>query len=144
METRSRGARRAEGKAHVGCRHKRRIQRPGHYAMQCLLRKGKSPAVNTITTDIQQVTTRQQAKNADWAAEDELCRTTKEWVKKANAANAERMKQESALLGPMEEDFGSPNPVWEALAGCGVILTMEKPLKLVPRFRRAIEDQITR
>ena len=53
------------------------------------------------------------------------------------------MRQESAQqLGPMQEDFGSPDPVWEALAGCKVTLTMEKLLQLVPRFCRAIEDRI--
>ena len=64
-------------------------------------------------------------------------------MEKANAANAERMRQESAQLGPIEEDFGSPDPVWEALADCEVTVTMEKLLQLVLRFRRAIEDRIT-
>ena len=102
---------------------------PGHYATQCPLRKGKGPAVNTISADIQQVTTRQQVKNVDWVVEDELRRTAKAWVDKENAANAERMRQESAQqFGPIEEDLGSPDPVWQALAGCEVTLTMEKLL----------------
>ena len=60
-------------------------------------------------------------------------------------ANAEHMRQESAQqLGPLEEDLGSPDPVWQALVGCEVTLTMEKLLQLVPRFRRTIEDRIAR
>ena len=46
-------------------------------------------------------------------------------------------------MGAVEEDLGSPGPVWQALAGSEVILTMDKLLQLVPRFRRTIEDQIT-
>ena len=54
------------------------------------------------------------------------------------------MRQESAQpLGPFEEDLGSPDLVWKALVGSEVILTMEKLLQLVPRFRRTIEDRIT-
>ena len=54
------------------------------------------------------------------------------------------MRQESAQhLGPFEEDLGSPDPVWQALVGSEVILTMEKLLQLVPRFRHTIEDRIT-
>ena len=63
----------------------------GHYATQCPLRKGKGPAINTISADIQQVTTRQQAKNADWMAQDEVRKAAQAWVEEANAANTERM-----------------------------------------------------
>ena len=55
----------AKGESSVHCLI---CQQPRHYATQFPLRKGKSPIVNTILADIQQVTTRQQAKNADWAA----------------------------------------------------------------------------
>ena len=94
--------------------------------------------------NIQQVTTQQQAQNANWTAQDELRKTAQAWVDKANVANTERMRQESTQhLGPVEEDLGSPDPVWQALAGSEVILTMDKLLQLVPRFRRTIEDRIT-
>ena len=39
--------------------------------------------------------------------------------------------------------MGSPDPVWQALAGSEVILTMQKLLQLAPRFRCTIEDRIT-
>ena len=40
-------------------------QEPGHYASQCLHKqKGKQPAVNIITTDVQQVATRSKAKKS--------------------------------------------------------------------------------
>ena len=83
--------------------------------------------------------------NTDWTAQDELRKTTQGWVEKANAANTERTRQESTQhSGPVEEDLGSPDPVWQALVGSVVILTMEKLLQLVPRVRRTIEDRITR
>ena len=108
-------------------------QQPGHYATQCPLRKGKGLVVTTISAEVQQVTTRQQATNVDWAAQDELRKTAQAWIEKAYAANAERMRQESAQqVGPLEQDLGSPNPVWQALAGCEVTLTMEELLQLVP------------
>ena len=116
----------------------------GHYATQCPLRKGKGPAINTISADIQQVKTRQQAKNADWMAQDEVRKADQAWVEEANAANTERMRQESTQkTGIVEEDWESPDPVWQALAGSEVILTMDKLLQLVPRFRRTVEDRIT-
>ena len=71
-------------------------QQPGHYATQCPLRNGKGPAFNTIMAEVQQVTTRPQTKNSDWAAQDELRKTAQAWVEKANTANTERMRQESA------------------------------------------------
>ena len=150
METRSGGAGRAEGKIHVARRRKRRIQRP-------LLRMRTTRALcHAMSAPQGQEPRCQHHRNRYSAGHDttasEECglgrrgrtgRTAKECVEKANAANAERMRQESAQLGPIEEDFGSPDLVWEALAGCEVKLTMEKLLQLVPRFRRAIEDRIT-
>ena len=50
-------------------------QQPGQYATQCPICKGKGPAVNTITVEVQQVTTRQQTKTIDWAAQYEIRRT---------------------------------------------------------------------
>ena len=97
-----------------------------------------------ITAEVQQVTTRQQTKNVDWAAQDEIRKTAQAWVEKVNAPNTERMQEESTQqLSPLEEDLGSPDPVWQALAGCAVTITMEKLLQLVPRFRSAIKDCIT-
>ena len=67
-------------------------QQPGHYATQCPLHKGKGPAINTIMTEVQQFTTWQQTKNADWAAQEEVNKAAQAWVEKANAANTERMR----------------------------------------------------
>ena len=43
----------------------------------------------------------------------------------------------------MEENILSPNPIWQALAGCEITMTMEKLLQVVPRFQQAVEDCIT-
>ena len=54
------------------------------------------------------------------------------------------MRQESTQhSGPVEEDLGSPDLVWQALPGSEVTLTMDKLLQLVPRFCCTIEDRIT-
>ena len=75
---------------------------------------------------------------------DEVHKTTQAWVEEANATNTERMRQESTQYAwTVEEDLESPEPIWQALVGSEVILTMDKLLQLVPRFRRTIEDQIT-
>ena len=77
-------------------------------------------------------------------AQDEVRKIAQAWVEEANAANIERMRQESTqYAGPVEEDLGSRDHVWQALAGSKVILTIDKLLQLVPRFRRTIEDRIT-
>ena len=55
-------------------------------------------------------------------------RTAKEWVEKANVANAERMRQKSAQQLVPLEDLGSPDPVWEVVADCDVTITMKKLL----------------
>ena len=53
------------------------------------------------------------------------------------------MRQESANnVGPLEEDIISSDPIWQALVGCKITLTMEKLLQLVTRFRQAVEDRI--
>ena len=69
------------------------FQEPGHHAPQCPHKhKGKQPAVNIITADVQQVTTRSKAKTEKWEEQ--------EWVTKANATNIERMRQESTSDTP--------------------------------------------
>ena len=58
-------------------------------------------------------------------------------------ANAERMKHESANDSfPMKENTSSPDPIWQALADCEITMTMEKLLRLVPRFRQDMENRI--
>ena len=85
--------------------------------------------MNTIAAEVQQVTTRQQAKNADWAKQDEIRKAAKDWLEKANSANVERMKQESTRTSsPIEEDTSSPDSIWQVLAACEITMTMEKLL----------------
>ena len=101
--------------------------------------KGKQPAVNIITADVQQVTTRSKAKTVEWEEQDGIRKATQEWVGKAVAANVERMRQDTA---PGTTDTVSPievDPIWEALADCSITLTMSKHLNLVPRFRQEME-----
>ena len=75
--------------------------------------------------------------------QDELHNTSQAWVEKENAANMKRIRQESAKqLGPLEKDLGSPDLVWQAMAGCEITLTMEKLLQLVPQFRQDVGDRI--
>ena len=94
--------------------------------------------MNTITVEVQQVTTRQHAKNAEWTR-----KAAQAWVEKENAANAERMKQESANANlRTEENALSPDPIWQALADCEITMTMDKLLRLVPRFRQMVENRI--
>ena len=69
------------------------FQEQGHYAPQCPHKqKGKQPAVNIITADVQQVTTQSKAKTAEWEEQDGIRKAAQEWVTKANAANIERMQ----------------------------------------------------
>ena len=78
--------------------------------MQYPHRKGKEVVINTTTVEVEQVTTWQQAKNVDWAVQDEIRKAAQAWVEKANAANMERMRQESTNNSlPMEEDTLSPD-----------------------------------
>ena len=80
------------------------FQEPGHYAPQCPYKqKGKLPTVNTITAEVQQVTTFSKAKTAEWEEQDEIHKATKEWVTKANEANVERMRQDNTPA-PVAED----------------------------------------
>ena len=99
--------------------------------MQCpQCNKGKEPAVNTIRADIQQVTTRSKKKNTKWKEQDDICKAAQAWEEKANEANAERMKEESASATTQIEDKAlSPNSISQALADCEVTLTMDKHLE---------------
>ena len=67
--------------------------------------------VNTITTDVQQVTTRNKAK--------EIHKVAQAWVEKANEANVERMRQESSHNATQVQDTVlTIDPIWQALALC--------------------------
>ena len=66
-----------------------------HYAAQCPQKdRGKDPVVNTITPEVQQVTTRSKAKKSDWKVQEEIRKVANELIEKANGANATRMQQE--------------------------------------------------
>ena len=80
-----------KGESSVHCFN---CQEPGHYAPQCPHKqKGKQPAVNIITTNVQQVTTRSKAKTTEWEEQDNIRKAAQEWVAKANIANVEQMQQ---------------------------------------------------
>ena len=104
----------------------------GHYAPQCPHKqKGKQSVVNIITANVQQVTTRSKAKTTEWEELDGIQKAAQEWVAKANVANVERMRQDTAsvttdVVIPVEVD-----PIWEVLADCPITLTMSKLLNLV-------------
>ena len=61
--------------------------------------------MHTITTDVQQVITRSQAKNTEWTELDDIRKAAQAWVEKANAANAEQMKQEVVTYTEGEGDL---------------------------------------
>ena len=112
------------GKRSETSAHRFVCQQPGHYTTQCAHHKGKELAVNTIKAEVQHLTMRQQAKSVHWAAQDEVRKAAQVWVEKANAANIERMRQESANNSlPMEEDTLSLDPIWRALENCELTMT---------------------
>ena len=77
---------------------------------------------------------------ATWEEQDEIRNVETTWVTKANEENVERIHQESTLAAVMEDTPPVNDPIWQALADCPITLTMSKLLKLVPRFRQAMES----
>ena len=128
------------GESYVHCFN---CQERGHYVPQCPHKqKGKQPAVNIITTEVQQFTTRSKAKTAEWEEQDEIRKATQEWATKSNAANVERKRQD---VTPATTDVVTPSdidPIWQGLAVCLITLTMSKLLNLVPWFRQAMESRL--
>ena len=61
---------------------------------------------------------------------------------KANAANIERMRQESTSGTPETGSTAEADPIWEALADCPITLTMSKLLNLVPWFQQAMQARL--
>ena len=123
--------------------HNFNCQEPGHYAPRCPLKqKGKQPAVNIITADVQQVTTRSKTKTTEWEEQDGIRKAAQEWVAKANAANVARMRQETTSAAPKDRHDTEEDPIWDILADCPITLTMSKLLDLVPRFRQAMETRV--
>ena len=62
------------------------------------------------------MTTLSKAKIVEWEEQDGIRKEAQEWVAKANTANVERMRQDTAtgitdIVSPVEVD-----PIWEALA----------------------------
>ena len=93
--------------------------------------------MNTITTEVQQVTTRSQAKASEWEVQDDIRKATKFWVDKANEANIDRMHQDTAIEATSshtEDATMGEDPVWQALTDYQITFTMNKLLNLVPRF----------
>ena len=64
------------------------FQEPKHYVLQIPHKqRGQLPTVNTITAEVQQVTTRSKAKTVEWEEQHEIRKPAKEWVIKANETN---------------------------------------------------------
>ena len=82
--------------------------------------------------EVQQVTTQTKAKALDWEVQDEIRKTTKEWIVNANT----QMGPESTPIRPMltTEENDEDDPIWQALADCEIKIPMQKLLELVPRF----------
>ena len=79
---------------------------------------------------------------ATWEEQDDIRNVATTWVTKANEENVERIHQESTLAAVMEDTPPVNDPIWQALADCPITLTMSKLLKLVPRFRQAMESYL--
>ena len=88
--------------------------RDGHYANQCPSKdKGKTPTVNMVTTEVQEVITRSKAKRSEWDTQDEVRKAAKEWVEEANNNNVAQMMQENIELIVTSDKFNSrcwPSP----------------------------------
>ena len=104
--------------------------------------KGKKPAINIITVEVPEVTTRSKAKTAEWEEKDEIRKAVQEWVTKANAVNIERMLQDVTLATTDAVTPSDIDPIWQALADCPITLTMSKLLSLVSQFRKAMESSL--
>ena len=57
--------------------------------------KGKMPAMNMVTIELQQVTTRSKAKLSEWDLQEDVRNATKEWVNEAKNTNVARMLEEN-------------------------------------------------
>ena len=60
-----------------------------------------------ITTEVQQVTTRNKAKQSEWDIQEVVWKAAKEWVEEANNNNVTRMLQESNIPNIMTDRLGS-------------------------------------
>ena len=91
--------------------------------------------VITITMEFQQVTTCSRAKNMDWAEQDEIRKAAQVRAETTNEANMERMRQESGLTPTHMEGMAlMRDPIWQAMVECKIMLTIDKLLRLIPRF----------
>ena len=68
---------------------------PGHYATQCPQKdKEKELALNTITTEVQQVIIRSKVMVSEWEVQEEIRKAAKVWIEKANKVNTIQMQQD--------------------------------------------------
>ena len=101
----------------------------GRMANHCPTKdKGKTPTVNMVTTEVQEVITRSKAKRSEWDTQDEVRKAAKEWVEEANNNNVAQMMQENIELIVTSDKFDSrqadtstdtdveDDEVWQALA----------------------------
>ena len=90
------------------CRIATFVRKMAIIANPCLTKdKGKVSAVNMVTAEVQQVTTRSKAKQSEWDVQEAVSKATKERVKEANNNNVTRMLQESNAPNVTADKSGS-------------------------------------
>ena len=119
-----------------------KCNQPGHYATQCPTNdRGKTPIVNSIVVDVQQVTTRSKTQSTQWQIQDEVRQAAKEWIDNANKTNVERMHTEmqditiGAPQSTQPSNSAEDDQLWNALTSSRISLPLHKLLPLMPRFR---------
>ena len=133
---------------------------PVHSANQCSNdTRGKAPAINMITMDVQQVTTRSKTtQSSQWDTQDSICRQATEWVEAANNRNIDHMKTDTATFpqnqseppqlvsanSPNTTNPTEPNEEWQALANSQISMPLHKLLHLFPRFKENIHSLTAR
>ena len=101
--------------------------------------------MNTITTEVQQVTTHRKAKTTESAEQDKIHEAVRAWVEMTNEANVRCMHHElTTITAAAHEQDTTPaaNPICQTIVDCEITLTMDKLLNLVPRFCQAMETRM--
>ena len=116
-----------------------KCNQPGHYATQCPTNDcGKTPVVNSIMADVQQVSTRSKTQSTEWQIQDEVRQATKEWIDNTNKTNFDRMHtemQDITIRAPQSTQPSSSveeDQLWDALTSSRISLPLHKLLPLMP------------
>ena len=87
--------------------------------------------MNMITPVVQQVTTRNKAKQYTWAEQDAVRLQTQQWVEEANARSAAEIPEKEEPAMDLAE-----------LTDCQIMMTLEQLLRLVPRFLAGLTKEV--